>query len=233
MIKLAKFIAENTEYSRRKAEELIQNGFIYVNNKQETNVATRVSSEDCVKIQDQLIESQKTQDKLFILNKPKGYVVSKSDDKNRQTIYDLLPDNMQNYLYIGRLDLSSEGLLLLTNSGEVCNKLSHPSNNNIRVYIARVRGILTSADIQKIAKGINVIINDKQEKLQADIELLSSQKDKTNLHYKVVLNTGKNREIRRIFDHFGLNISKLRRVQYGKYLLPEDLKLGSYIEVQI
>ncbi|MDN5049425.1 pseudouridine synthase [Aliarcobacter butzleri] len=223
LIRLNKFLSHNSNYSRREADKLIEEGKIRVNNKVVTDLATKVKSTDKVEIGKKLIKEEKN--KLYtviVYNKPKGEIVSKKDPQGRKTIYDGLEHKYKHFLSVGRLDYSSEGLLLLSDSVDIVNALMHSDLE--RVYKIKLNGLITPAVEQAMQNGIT--IEDatsgayKGTKIKSmsfapflayDIQTNGTKHSKI----KVVINEGKNRELRRFFAHFNLDVLDLKRLEYG------------------
>ncbi|MFW2379191.1 pseudouridine synthase [Aliarcobacter butzleri] len=223
LLRLNKFLSHNSNYSRREADKLIEEGKIRVNNKVVTDLATKVKSTDKVEIGKKLIKEEKN--KLYtviVYNKPKGEIVSKKDPQGRKTIYDGLEHKYKHFLSVGRLDYSSEGLLLLSDSVDIVNALMHSDLE--RVYKIKLNGVITPAVEQAMQSGIT--IEDatsgayKGTKIKSmsfapflayDIQTNGTKHSKI----KVVINEGKNRELRRFFAHFNLDVLDLKRLEYG------------------
>ena len=223
LIRLNKFLSHNSNYSRREADKLIEEGRIRVNNTVVTDLATKVKSTDKVEIGKKLIKEEKN--KLYtviVYNKPKGEIVSKKDPQGRKTIYDGLEHKYKHFLSVGRLDYSSEGLLLLSDSVDIVNALMHSDLE--RVYKIKLNGVITPAVEQAMQSGIT--IEDatsgayKGTKIKSmsfapflayDIQTNGTKHSKI----KVVINEGKNRELRRFFAHFNLDVLDLKRLEYG------------------
>lgn len=229
-VKLAKVIADRGYCSRRDAEKLIEDGVVEVNGAVETNVATRVSENAKIKIFGKEIKVREKDDiKLWLFHKPKGVITTHKDTHDRPTVFSMLPKSMGRVISIGRLDLNSEGLLLLTNSGEFARTLELPSTGLERTYLVRVFGAFDKKIINEIEKGVvsggihygKITIEFEQD------EKISAYK---NHWVRMTLTEGKNREIRRIFEHFDMQVSRLIRVGYGPFELGE-LEQGKYQEV--
>ncbi len=236
-IRIAKYISQLGYASRREAEKLIEQGKVSVNGKIISEFATFVSSEDEISINNQIITNNNEEKRLWLFHKPKGVVCTRKDELGRKTIYDLLPIDFKNYHYIGRLDINSEGLLLLTNNSEVKQFYEHPSNNIIRVYEAKVYGELYGDKIGKIFSKEFRQFRIKDEKTgeiiiyTAKIEPIKISKDSKNHWIKFTLKEGKNREIRKICENFNLTVSKLRRISFGEFYLG-NLQPSKFLEVE-
>jgi len=223
--RIAKVIARAGVCSRRDAERLILEGRVKVNGSVINSPALNVLDSDSISVNGKLLED-KERTRLWMFYKPNGYVVSRKDEKGRDTIYKLLPPEMQNAIYIGRLDLTSEGLLLLTNNGELSRHLELPSTGWIRKYRARIFGNLSEQAIEKLKKGITV-----EGVKYAPIIVEKETATRSNSWLQVSLTEGKNREIRNVFEHFGHRVSRLIRISYGPFQL-SSMKAGEIKEVQ-
>jgi 23S rRNA pseudouridine2605 synthase len=231
-MRIAKFISASGHCSRRAAERLIEEGKVKVNGKLIDTPATLVSESDEIEVEGKKL-SRIENPRLWLFNKPPGCICTRHDEQNRQTIYDILPPEFKNVHYIGRLDMSSEGLLLLTDSPEVKNYYEHPKNRIPRVYLVRVFGIAPKKMFDFAKKGI--VIRDeetgKNMVYHANIEPYKApEAGSKNAWLKFTLKEGKNREIRRICEHFGLQVSKLKRISFGDFHLG-SLDKGKFTEV--
>lgn len=223
LIRLNKFLSHNSNYSRREADKLIEEGKIRVNNKVVTDLATKVKSTDKVEIGKKLIKEEKN--KLYtviVYNKPKGEIVSKKDPQGRKTIYDGLEHKYKHFLSVGRLDYSSEGLLLLSDSVDIVNALMHSDLE--RVYKIKLNGLITPAVEQAMQSGITIedatsgAYKGTKIKSMSFAPFLAYDIQTNGTKYskiKVVINEGKNRELRRFFAHFNLDVLDLKRLEYG------------------
>lgn len=222
--RIAKVIAASGFCSRRDAEKLIAEKRVKVDGKLLVTPALTVTDE-VITIDDKPLKAANAP-RLFIYYKPVGLVTSHRDEKGRDTVFDRLPKNMPRVVSIGRLDLNSEGLLLLTTDGATARKFELPSSGYRRVYRVRVFGHVKINELKKLRKGI-VIDDVHYAPLEVEIEKLGN-----NSWLKITLHEGKNREIRKIMKHFGLEVSRLIRVEYGEYKIG-DLKPGEVREVKI
>ncbi len=229
--RIAKFIASCGLCSRRQAEVLIAEGRVKVNGKAIDTPATLVDEQSIVEVDGKTLEKISAT-KIWILNKPTGYICTRKDEHGRPTIYDLLPADMAQVHYIGRLDINSEGLLLLTNSGEVKRFYEHPLNKIERVYLVRIFGQVPKDMFSKCARGV-AIKDEKTNKnivYHAKIENHKEGERGNNRWLKFTLKEGKNKEIRRICTYFGLEVSRLKRVSFGEFKLG-SLDKAKFIEV--
>lgn len=224
MVRIAKAIADSGVCSRRKAEELIANGKVIVNGQILDSPALNVTDSDEIQVDGKPL-AKKEKLRIWLYHKPAGLITTHNDPQGRPTIFDNLPDNMPRVISVGRLDLNSEGLLLLTNSGDWARKMELPSSKIKRIYKVRVFGKLDIDKIKKSEKGIEI---DGEKFTPQKISLLSSSGNNHWLEF--ILTEGKNREIRKICYHFGLKISKLIRIAYGEYSLGK-LKEGAVREI--
>jgi 23S rRNA pseudouridine2605 synthase len=207
-IRLNKFISESGYCSRRKADELIQEGRVSVNTKTITELGTRVdASKDKIKIDGEPVKS--VSDKIYIiLNKPKGYVTTTSDEKNRPTVIDLIKINKRVYP-VGRLDYDSEGLLLLTNDGDLANKLMHPKFGVYKTYLVKVNKSVTDEQITKLRDGVKV---DDRITAKANVRLLSGSEKK---QLEISIYEGRNRQVRKMLESMSLFVRNLKRISYA------------------
>jgi len=218
--RLAKYISSCGYCSRRHAELLIKAGLVYVNEKKVTDFATKINVEDKVIINGERILPLK---KIYLmLNKPAGFISSTHDTHERLTVMDLLPRKLR-FLGVrpcGRLDLDTEGLLILTNDGELQHHITHPSNKKEKEYIVMLNKPLTKKVAKKIESGGIPIGNHKSLPCK-----ISYFKDKT---VKIILYEGRKREIKLLFKHFSYKVEYLKRIRIGKLILDEKLKKGEY-----
>lgn len=226
--RLAKTISNAGICSRRKAELLINSGAVKLNGNVITHCATNCDKNSQIEVSGKLIDII-NKPRLWIYYKPIGFITANSDPRGRKCIFDSLHD-LPRVISIGRLDLNSEGLLLLTNNGDFARKMELPINQFERVYKVRAYGGYEKlmSWYLKQTKGVkSIIIKDTLYKINL-IQLINI--GKKNTWFKVVLKEGKNREIRKIFSHFNLQINRLIRIKYGKFQLGH-LKPGEYEEV--
>lgn len=220
-MRINKYLASCELGSRRKVEELILSGKIEVNGKILNNLAYDVQDDDIIKYNGKIIHLQPK--KVYImLNKPRCYITSLKDEKDRKVVTDLLKNLKVKVFPVGRLDYNTQGLLLLTNDGDWANKIVHPSNHIFKTYEVKLKVVLTGKELNQIRKGIVI---DGISYLPAKIEQLPS--DEEYNHYNITIMEGKNREIRRIFEFFKVKIYALKRISIGGLQL-DDLQEGKY-----
>jgi len=211
--RLAKRIARAGLCSRREAETWIEDGRVKVNGKKITSPALNVTEKDAIMVDGKLLQESETT-RLWLYHKPSGLLTTHKDPQGRRTVFEALPKGMPRVISIGRLDLNSEGLLLLTNDGTLARKMELPSTGWIRRYRVRVYGGITQSMIDGMKKGVAI---DGVQYGSVETELDSQKGD--NSWLTVALKEGKNREIRKIFEHFGCKVSRLLRVSYGPFQL--------------
>ena len=227
--RLQKFLARSGIGSRRFCEELIKSEKIKVNNKIAI-IGKKVSSEDIVEYDGKVIQDQSEPLRVLLLNKPEGVLSSSKREKKIPIIFDYLPKNEKNskrWISIGRLDINTSGLMLFTNDGDFANSCMHPSSNIDREYLVRARGIFTNEKKQKLLEGISI---DGENFSFSD--LVEGQKNSSNQWFSVCLHSGKNREVRKLFESVEMEVSRLKRTRFGPIFLPSTLKKGRYIELQ-
>ncbi|MGH1465901.1 MAG: pseudouridine synthase [Cognatishimia sp.] len=223
--RIAKVLARAGVASRRDAERMIEAGRVSVDGKTLSSPALNVTSNSRILVDGKPI-AEKEPERIWLYHKPSGLVTSHKDEKDRKTIFDELPEDLPRVMTIGRLDLNSEGLLLLTNDGGVKRKLELPSTGWVRRYRVRVNGRPTDAQFDPLRKGITV---DGEDFAPMTITL-DSQKG-ANAWVTVSLREGKNREIRRAMSAIELTVNRLIRIAYGPFQLG-DLKPGAVEELR-
>ncbi len=223
--RIAKVLSRRGVASRREAERMIEAGEVSVNGKVITSPALNVTDADRITIKGQPLPAEEAA-RLWLYYKPEGLVTSASDEKGRQTVFDTLPEDLPRVMSVGRLDLNSGGLLLLTNDGELKRRLELPSTGWLRKYRVRVKGNPTDPDLEPLRRGIEV----DGERFQPMIVSLDRHQG-ANAWLTVGLREGKNREIRRAINAIGLIVNRLIRVSYGPFRLG-DLEPGEVEEVR-
>lgn len=213
-VRLQKFLADAGIASRRASEVLISEGKVKVNDVVVTELGTKINpKKDKVKYNDELV---KIEDKLvyFMLNKPIKCVTTASDEKGRLTVVNIV--NVEERVFpVGRLDYMTSGLLIMTNDGDLTYKLTHPKHNIDKKYIATITPKTTKDKINILTKGVDL---GDYKTSPCSIRLIENNKD--NQVYEVVIHEGKNRQVRRMFEHIGVKVTKLKRIAIG------DLRLG-------
>lgn len=224
--RIAKIIASSGLCSRREAERKILDGKVSLNGQVIHSPAINVSQDDTISVDG--IPLPKQDDlKLFIYNKPEGIITSSFDDRGRKTIFDDIGNQYGRLLFIGRLDINSQGLLLLTNNGDFKRFMESPKNNFERIYKVRVHGCPSSDDILKLKNGISI---DGFKYGSIDVKI--DKKLSSNSWLTVKLHEGKNREIRKSMQALGLQVNKLIRISYAGFEL-RNLAPSSIYQVKI
>lgn len=224
-LRLNKYISLHTGISRRAADDYIKEGRIVINGHNINNLATFVEDTDSVLIDGKKVTNRERHLVYIMINKPKGYLTSRKSEKGLMTVIDLIRKaDMPQYIYpVGRLDLMSEGLLLLTNDGDFAYRVTHPKFNVIKSYIVEVKGEITGELFNKIKKG--VYLKDSGLLKPHNIKIV---KKNLNKHILLIeLSNGKNREIRKLLEFFHLEVVFLRRVKIGNLSIGE-LPSGDY-----
>ena len=220
MTRLNKFIASSGLCSRRKADELIEGGKVFVNGKKVTELGFSVEDKDKVVIDGKLIRPVKHE--YYRFYKPAGYITTSDDEKGRKTIYDLLPESMYNLKPVGRLDKDSTGLLILTNDVDVINEFIHPSVKVPKVYLVTVDSQMHPHEFEKMASGIEI---EPGKVAYADVTVLELDSKHTTM--QIVLYQGMNRQIRKMIEYFGYEVKSLKRIQHATIQL-DGLKRGEF-----
>ncbi len=214
-MRINKYLASAGLASRRKCEEFVRQGRVSINGKVETDLAFDVQEFDDVKV-DGVKVKPVMKFTYLMMHKPKGYLTTVSDDRERKTVMELLPKGLEFLMPVGRLDFNSEGLLIFTNDGEVAQKLTKPSKNVKKTYSVKVEGEVTNENAKNMEQGVTLVDGTKFK--ECEVKIIEIKDRKTKLEVKI--SEGKNREIRKIFAKFGYNVIFLKRVAIG------EIKLG-------
>jgi 23S rRNA pseudouridine2605 synthase len=228
--KLQKVLARAGYGSRRALEDIIAAGRVRVNNKV-AKLGDRVLPTDHVELDGMLCtlrSPEQINTRVLVYHKPVGEVCTRSDPEGRPTIFDHLPPlKHARWVNLGRLDINTSGLLLLTNDGELAHQLTHPSRQIPRIYLARVHGTPTKAQLSALTRG--VMLEDGEAKFNRLTPLENVPGD--NPWFKVEVAEGRNRLVRRLFESQGLEVGRLRRIQFGAIHLPRGLAPGGFQEL--
>ena len=219
-MRLNKYIASSGVCSRRKADELIASGVVSVNGKKVTELGFSVGEKDKVFVEQNLIRPKKHE--YYRFYKPTGYITTADDEKDRKIIYDLLPPTMHNLRPVGRLDRDSSGLIILTNDGDLINNLTHPSIKVPKIYIVNVKGKMHLHHLEKMAQGIEI----EPGKL-AYADTMFKEVDNKRTVLQLTLYQGLNRQIRKMIESLGFEVTSLKRIQHASIDL-EGLKKGQF-----
>jgi 23S rRNA pseudouridine2605 synthase len=219
-IRLNKYLANAGVCSRREADDFIQAGVVKVNGEIVTELGTKVKRTDVVLFHDQQVNIEK---KVYVLlNKPKDYVTTSDDPQNRKTVMDLVKGACRERIYpVGRLDRNTTGVLLLTNDGELATKLTHPQYLKKKIYHVHLDKNVTAADIKQIADGIML----EDGEIHADAIEYASETDRKQVGIEI--HSGRNRIVRRIFEHLGYKVIRLDRVYFAG-LTKKNVRRGDW-----
>ena len=224
--RLQKFLANSGLGSRRFCESLIKEGKILVNGKV-AELGSKVGLSDEIFYEGKVISRAKSDLKVILLNKPEGVLSSNVKEKNRSIVFDFLPENEgREWISIGRLDINSSGLMLFTNNGGFANYCMHPSNGFDKEYLVRARGNFNQKVKNSMLHGINL-----DGEIYKFSDIVEGEKKGTNQWFSVCLISGKNREVRKIFNAFDLEVSRLKRTRFGPIFLPSNLRPGKFLEL--
>ena len=227
MLRLQKFLAQAGIGSRRSCEQLIKDSKIFVNGKVAT-LGQKVSENDEVIFEGQRILSKSANLKVIILNKPRGVLSAKKDDKKIKLIFDFLPkiQNEPDWIAVGRLDINTSGLMLFTNDGNLAHQIMHPSFKIDREYLVRARGHFNDQKKKNMLSGVKI-----DHEIYKFSDIVPGEKQSTNQWFSVCMLTGKNREVRKLFESQDLEVSRLKRVRIGPIFLPSTLKEGECVNL--
>ncbi len=223
-MRINKFLAECGLSSRRKCEAFVTEGRVKINGKPVSTLATEVGERDVVTVDGERVSPIKKHVYL-VLNKPKGYVCTLSDDMGRKTVLDLVKDRSERLFPVGRLDYDTEGMLILTTDGDFANRLAHPRNEIPKTYVARIEGAVTEEELNVLRNGI---ILDGVKTKKCRIKVVEVSDNATKL--EVTITEGRNRQVRRMFEHINKLVAFLKRVAIGELKL-RGLNRGEYREL--
>lgn len=221
MERLQKYLSSCGIASRRKSEELILAGKVKVNGVVVRELGTKVYNKDEVEVEN--MEVYRKQKEYYLLYKPEKTICSVSDDKGRVTVVDLIETN-EKIFPVGRLDYDTTGLLLLTNDGELTNKLTHPKGSIEKTYIAKVSGLVTGKEIHELENGIE-LDGVKTKKARAKLKKMDKKNNKS--YVELTITEGRNHQVKNMFAALGHKVIKLKRTNYAFFNL-EGLKIGEY-----
>ena len=226
MVRLQKAIADSGFCSRRKAEEYIVKGKVFVNGERITELGSKVEGNEEIIVDGNAISKQDKE--YYILYKPRGVISSTKDDKGRKTVVDFFSSNKRLYP-VGRLDYDTTGIILLTNDGEFANMMLHPKNKIPKVYIAKLEGIIDGYSIKKIKSGVVI---DGIKCTPDRVKLKSADKKSNTCIVEITIHDGRNHEVKRIFESAGYNVIKLKRESIA-FLTLQGLSSGEFRKLTI
>ena len=226
MERLQKYLSECGVASRRKSEQLIKDGKVRVNDKIVKDMGFKVNDKDKVYVNDVLINKQEKQ--YFLLYKPEKTICSVHDEKGRTTVIDLI-DTKEKIFPIGRLDYDTSGLLLLTNDGDLSNKLTHPSKDIEKTYYAKIDGIITMDEISKLEKGV-MLDGIKTKKSTVKVNKVDKKNNKS--YVEITITEGRNHQVKNMFLLFNHKVLKLKRIKYA-FLDLKGMSIGEYRKLTI
>ena len=212
-MRINKFLAEQGVASRRGSDQLIFEGRVKINGRLAV-AGDNVEPSDTVELDGKIL-SHKVKYEYYLLNKPKGYVCTVSDEKDRKTVMQLLPEGAGRVYPVGRLDYETEGLLILTNDGDLAYRLTAPQNEIPKTYLVKIEGTVALSELNRLRSGVEIEKGVVTKKCK--INIVETDKNFTKLH--VVLTEGKNREIRKMFEVIGKHITFLKRIKIGDLTL--------------
>ena len=220
--RIQKVLAQNGYSSRRKIENLIREGRVYIN-EVPAKLGDRISKEEKIFIDGkEIVISNKISTELLMYHKPKGEECTHAGAS--KTIFDNLPKPKSGkWICIGRLDINTSGLLLITNDGKLANDIIHPSMEMEREYIVRVRGKPSNSDLKKLLSGVEI----EKEKIFFT-DLVKGKETSSHSWFALVIMSGKNRSVRKLWDSIGHEVSRLKRLRLGKLFLPKELREGKF-----
>ena len=225
--RVQKYLANRGVGSRREIERWIQAGEILIDG-EICVLGQRISGDEKIVIRDELVNlGGDLKTRVLLYHKPCGEIVTRSDPEQRPTVFNSLPKlKSGRWVSVGRLDINTSGLLLMTTDGGLANAMMHPRNEIEREYRVRIHGEVTDEKLTRLQQGVQL------EDGVAKITIIEAQEGRgTNTWYRIILKEGRNREVRRIWESQGLQVSRLIRTRFGTTILPRDLREGKYIEL--
>lgn len=223
-MRLQKYLAECGIASRRKAEEYIQEGKVQVNGKAVTELGAKINPEkDIVYFNNKKVAKQ-NENIYILLNKPIGYVTTTKDQFNRETVLDLIRGINKRIVPVGRLDMYTSGALILTNDGDFTYKVTHPSHEITKTYIATLKGIITNEEIEELRSGVEI---EDYLTRPAKVKILKTDSEKNISRIEITIHEGKNRQVRKMCEAIGRNVMALHRSKIGNITV-KDLKIGEW-----
>ncbi len=225
--RIAKYLARAGVASRREAEAMIERGEVRINGRKLTTPAFKVTGREDIRVNGKPVKAHE-ETRVWRYHKPPGLITTTSDPEGRRTIFEELPKSLPRTITIGRLDLTTEGILLLTNDGGLARAMELPKTGFVRHYRARAHGKITQAQLDTLKGGITLDDGTRYTAIEAELE----RETGTNNWINVRLTEGKNREVRKALEHLGLKVNRLIRTQYGPFEL-DDLRPGAVQEIPL
>ena len=226
--KIHKVLAQAGLGSRREIEKWVVAGRVVVNGKKAT-IGDRVNLDDTVAVDGRRVKLKHRDERLRVLvyNKPIGEICTRSDPEGRRTVFQSLPSIKDGrWVAIGRLDINTSGLLLFTNHGELANRLMHPSHQVERAYVVRIRGVVSDAMLKRLRQGVQL-----EDGVARFTKIGVGAVSGTHQWFNVVLTEGRQREVRRLWESQGVEVSRLKRSKYGTVELPSYVRSGEYLDL--
>ncbi len=223
-IRLQKYLAECGIASRRKAEEYIQEGKVQVNGTNVTELGVKIDPNNDIVYFNNKKVIKKNENIYILLNKPIGYVTTTKDQFNRQTVLDLIRGINKRIVPVGRLDMYTSGALILTNDGDFTYKVTHPSHEITKTYVATLRGIITNEEIEKLRSGVEI---EDYLTRPAKVKILKTDTERNISRIEITIHEGKNRQVRKMCEAIGRNVIALHRSKIGNITV-KDLKIGEW-----
>lgn len=223
--RIAKYLARAGVASRREAEAMIERGEVRINGRKLSTPAFKVTGREDIRVNGKPVKAHE-HTRVWRYHKPSGLITTTSDPEGRRTIFEELPKSLPRTITIGRLDLTTEGILLLTNDGGLARAMELPKTGFIRHYRARAHGKITQAELDTLKGGITLDDGTRYTSIEAELE----RETGSNNWINVRLSEGKNREVRKALEHLGLQVNRLIRTQYGPFELAE-LRAGAVEEI--
>lgn len=223
--RIAKYLARAGIASRREAEAMIERGEVRIDGRKLTTPAFKVTGREDIRVNGKRVQAHDPV-RVWRYHKPSGLITTTSDPEGRRTIFEELPKSLPRTITIGRLDLTTEGILLLTNDGGLARAMELPKTGFVRHYRARAHGQITQADLDTLKDGLTLEDGTRYTSIEAELE----RETGTNNWINVKLTEGKNREVRKALEHLGLQVNRLIRIQYGPFELGE-LRPGAVEEI--
>ena len=211
-MRINKYLAECGVCSRRGADKLIEDGVVKINGRI-CSLGDEVEEGDSVTVNGKKLATAKKYD-YYIMNKPKGYITSVKDEKGRKTVMDLMPAGAKRLFPVGRLDYDTEGLLILTNDGDLTFKLTHPKNEVPKTYLVKTEKSITEEEVSRLRQGVYI---DGVKTKKCNVKLIENHKEYAKLH--ITITEGRNRQVRKMFEAVNQSVDFLKRIQIGDLTL--------------